>query len=308
MQILAPSMDKLAISERHDHVATPRDRQWGLHVVGTGRRVAPSHVRYQVREPDAPGPLQWARGRTLPCHGLVYLTAGRGEFSDRDRPRQRVQAGDVLLLFPHVWHNYGPDPETGWTEFWVLYEGLLADRWLRQRWLDPEQPVLHPGVHAELLQLFDELFASARAQPPYANQIQAGLTMQLVATVLSRVQRTGTPANDPKAKAVARAQEAIEERWNQPVDMAKLARSLGLSYRHFRRLFLQHTGVPPNQYLLNLRINRAKRLLEETLTIEEVAERTGFADPFYFSRLFRQKTGITPAKWRGQRVASPPDR
>ena len=91
----------------------------------------------------------------------------------------------------------------------------------------------------------------------------------------------------------------IESQWQQSLEMKELSAALRMSYRHFRRLFQQHTGLPPNQFLLNLRINRAKQLLEESLTIEEVAYRCGFADPYYFSRLFKQKTGITPAKWRG---------
>ena len=297
MQVLAQHMDNLTTIERHDYVATPRDRQWGLHVAGTGTRIAPPHVRYQVRERNAP--FQWSRGRALPCYGMVYLTEGRGEFSHRDLLRQRVQAGDVLLLFPNVWHNYRPDTDTGWTEFWVLYSGLLPDRWLRQRWFDPKQPVLRPGVHADLLHLFNELLATARANPPYTNQLLAGLTMQFVAAILSRLQRTVKPSDEPNAKLIAHARKTIEEKWNQPLDMEKLSASLGLSYRHFRRLFQQSTGLPPNQFLLNLRINRAKHLLEESLTIEQAAERAGFADPYYFSRLFKQKTGITPAKWRG---------
>jgi AraC-like DNA-binding protein len=113
------------------------------------------------------------------------------------------------------------------------------------------------------------------------------------------VQRGATPADDPNAQRIARARQRIDEQWNRPLDMQELAAAVGLSYRHFRRLFLQFTGLPPNQYLLNLRINRAKRLLEESLTIEQVALRSGFTDPYYFSRVFKQKTGITPAKWRG---------
>lgn len=290
-------MDNLATIERHDYVATPRDRQWGLHVAGTGTRIAPPHVRYHVREPDAP--FQWSRGRTLPFFGMVYLTEGRGEFQLRDLPRRRVQAGDVLLLFPHVWHNYRPNPNTGWTEFWVLCDGLVPDRWRRDRWFDPRQPVLHPGLHADLMHLFHELLAIARTNPPYLNQLLAGLTMQLAATILSRLHRASTPSNDPHAKRIARARDLIESRWNEPLDIEHLAATLDLSYRHFRRLFQQLTGLAPNQFQLNLRINRAKRLLEEGRPIEQVAELCGFTDPYYFSRLFKQKAGITPAKWRG---------
>jgi transcriptional regulator GlxA family with amidase domain len=97
---------------------------------------------------------------------------------------------------------------------------------------------------------------------------------------------------------IERAQQHIDSQWNQPIDMKQLAASLQLSYRHFRRLFQRATGVPPGQYLLNLRVNRAKRLLAESRPVAEVAEQSGFSDPYYFSRVFKQKTGIPPARWR----------
>ena len=290
-------MDNLAINERYDYIAAPRDGQWGLHVAGTGMRIAPPRTPYQVYERSAP--FQWSRGRTLPYYGMVYVTDGQGEFTLPDCGRLRVQAGDLLLLFPNVWHNYWPDPDSGWTEFWVLFSGLLPDRWAQHHWFRPAQPKLHPGVHPDLLGLFDQLLTTARANPPLANQILAGLTMQTLASVFSHWQHGATPRDEGADSLIRQAQQIIEEQWNQPVDMRRLAASLRMSYRHFRRLFQQCTGVPPGQYLLNLRINRAKRLLEEPLTIAEVAYRAGFSDPYYFSRLFKQKTGVSPKKWRG---------
>ena len=87
---------------------------------------------------------------------MVYVTDGQGEFTLPDCGRLRVQAGDLLLLFPNVWHNYWPDPDSGWTEFWVLFSGLLPDRWTQHHWFRPAQPKLHPGVHPDLLGLFDQ--------------------------------------------------------------------------------------------------------------------------------------------------------
>jgi AraC-like DNA-binding protein len=288
-------MDFLAMNERYDYVATPRDRQWGFHVAGTGTRVAPPRVPYQVYERNAP--FQWSRGRTLPYYGLVYLVAGEGEFSTDERRRQCVRAGDMLLLFPDVWHNYRPCADTGWTEFWVLYDGRLPDHWAAQQCLRPEQPVLWPGIDPGLVGLFEQMLSIARSGPPFANQLLAALVMQIVAVLLARVQDRDNP-HESVRRLIERAQQHIDSQWNQPIDMKQLAASLQLSYRHFRRLFQRATGVPPGQYLLNLRVNRAKRLLAESRPVAEVAEQSGFSDPYYFSRVFKQKTGIPPARWR----------
>ena len=214
------------------------------------------------------------------------------------RKRTRVGAGDALFLFPWVWHSYCPDLQTGWSEYWVLFDGELAGQWVGSGWFDPAKPVLRPGLHSNLVELFDQLLATARANPPYVNQILAGLEIQLAASVLSCLQ--GSPGN-PNAEMVAlvrRAREMIEQQWDKPLNLPKLADSLGLKYRTFRYLFQRFTGLPPLQYQLNLRINRAKPMLEKRTPIEEVAAFAGFTDPYYFSRIFKQKTGLSPGKWR----------
>ena len=83
--------------------------------------------------------------------------------------------------------------------------------------------------------------------------------------------------------------------------MATLARSLGVSYTWFRRMFTHHTGLSPHQYRIQIRLGRARALLGETsLTVKEVAYRCGFESEHYFSRLFRRKAGLTPGQWRRQ--------
>ena len=74
-----------------------------------------------------------------------------------------------------------------------------------------------------------------------------------------------------------------------------------MSYRNFRHLFKHFTGLPPQQYHLELKLNHAKKLLTESrASIAEIASSVGFTNPFYFSRFFRQKTRRSPTQWRNQ--------
>jgi transcriptional regulator GlxA family with amidase domain len=83
--------------------------------------------------------------------------------------------------------------------------------------------------------------------------------------------------------------------------MQLLARELGVSYSWFRHTFAAYTGLSPHQYLLELRLVRARGLLTETeLSVKEIAMLTGFEDELYFSRLFRQKLNLTPSQWRSR--------
>ena len=77
-----------------------------------------------------------------------------------------------------------------------------------------------------------------------------------------------------------------------------LAQRCGISEVYFRKLFTEQLGVSPKQYVLDARITRAKQLLAEgKMKILAVAEASGFSNPYHFSRVFREKTGMPPTEY-----------
>ena len=99
-----------------------------------------------------------------------------------------------------------------------------------------------------------------------------------------------------------RAQEFLVGDLAEDPALADLATSVGLSPYHFARAFKASTGTPPHQYLVNLRVMKARELLEATdLPIREVAAQVGYDDPSYLARLFRREVGTTPAAYRRER-------
>lgn len=279
-------MDDLAIHEQFDYIPAPRERSWGLYVSSVGRNVYPPRSQ---RRPFGD------KGRALRDYSLIYLTDGNGMFKGHDSNWRRVNAGDVLVLFPGIWHDYHSLPETGWTERWVCLNGELANQWCMHDVLCVDTPVLHVGVHSDLTEAFDRLLEIGRAAPPYANQIQSGIAMEILALIYKFQQNRKDHARQA-TPIVESALQFIAKNWSQEIDFEAMAAKMGVGYRHFRRQFQEATGVAPHQYLLNLRLNQAKRLLR-SLPVSEVASRVGFNDPFYFSRLFKRKVGVPPTRW-----------
>ena len=73
------------------------------------------------------------------------------------------------------------------------------------------------------------------------------------------------------------------------------------SQAYIRRIFLKETGLSPTEYMNNLRIEKAKKLLTDNSqesSISDIAEQCGIKDPFYFSRIFKKFTGDTPSEYR----------
>ena len=68
---------------------------------------------------------------------------------------------------------------------------------------------------------------------------------------------------------------------------------------YFIRYFKEATGLSPMEYISNLRIEHAKRMLQtEEMAIQDIAKAVGFKSSYYFARIFKRKTGFTPTDYR----------
>lgn len=91
----------------------------------------------------------------------------------------------------------------------------------------------------------------------------------------------------------------INEYLDQDIRLTDLAQLLGMSQFHFSYLFKRSLGIPPYQYLLQQRIERAKQLLKQTdKSIVNIAFACGFNSHSHLSKQFRQLTGMTPKAFR----------
>lgn len=105
----------------------------------------------------------------------------------------------------------------------------------------------------------------------------------------------------PRRKgALSEVLKYINDNINAPyIDLQKTAEKFGYSPDYFRHKFRSEMGVSPQKYIASLKIESAKELLlNSSLIIEQVAFKTGFNDPNYFTRFFKKETGYTPAAFR----------
>ncbi|MEY2427286.1 MAG: hypothetical protein QOJ40_171, partial [Verrucomicrobiota bacterium] len=248
--------------------------------------------------------FDWQHGRMLDGFALLYISSGRGTFELKPKFSTAIEPGHAFLLFPRVWHRYTPDPETGWHEHWIGFDGEIPRRWLRHKLFSAKEPLAKINAEDTVLATFSRVMQSIRANRPALQQILAGATDNLMGLIYSAQQTQ--PAPDAQiANAIELAIARIQNEFERDLNMKLLARELGVSYSWFRHTFTAHTGLSPHQYLLELRLVRARSLLAETeFAIKEIATRTGFEDEFYFSRLFRQKLKLTPSQWRNRNRVS----
>lgn len=108
------------------------------------------------------------------------------------------------------------------------------------------------------------------------------------------IQKSGLSARDAK-----RVQEFLNENFSRKLRVVELAELVGLSPSHFIRAFSKTFGQPPHQYVLNLRLNFAERMLVEgNIKIAEVAYLSGFSSQSHLTVAMRTSRHITPAEIR----------
>lgn len=99
-------------------------------------------------------------------------------------------------------------------------------------------------------------------------------------------------------KQIIRAKQFIDKNYSEPISINDFAREAALSKFHFQRLFKEKYGRTVNNYLQEVRIVQAKKLLKKRMTVTEVCEAVGFESLPTFSRLFKTITGITPSQFQ----------
>ena len=93
--------------------------------------------------------------------------------------------------------------------------------------------------------------------------------------------------------------EYIRENIESPIKIADLTEILYVSREHLIRLFKTTTGKTPLEYITDAKIQKAMTMLEENrYSVSEISEKLGFANPSYFSKIFKQKLKMSPSEYR----------
>ena len=275
------------------------EEKWGFYITTVGySRIQPNENYPNNDEHPQNHSFSWNKGRILNGYYLIFISNGQGVFESALTEPVTVTAGTCFFLYPDVWHRYKPDVHSGWEEYWIGFKGSFAEDLMNKGFFNAVHPFIQVGLSPDVLTLLHTLLSTVRTSSAGYNQIIAGITLQILGT-LNAVSMLQEDEHDPTAKLISTAKFMLEESLDKPVDMEKLVKGLPMGYSKFRKAFKQSTGEAPNQYHLNLRLNRAKGLLSSTaLNINEVASQTGFESLFYFSKLFKKKTGLSPRTYR----------
>ncbi|HYH56503.1 MAG TPA: AraC family transcriptional regulator [Anseongella sp.] len=274
------------------------DKKWGLYLVTAGQGTFEKGTGYPASDHPGEYLFNWNKGRILNGLYIVYIARGKGTFESENTPPCPIGEGTCFMLFPKVWHRYHPDPEYGWQEYWLGFQGRVMQEWMQRKCLPDRDVFYEVGQNNHLISLFLKILNYVKSNPAGLQQIVTGIAMEILGIVLGTERNNAPVTLDQKIEwAKLFISENLEKRLYGP----ELAAELAMSYSLFRKTFKSLAGVSPGQYHLQKRVEKAQELLSTTLlSVEEIATFMGFESVYYFSRIFRIKSGISPTAYRKQ--------
>ena len=122
---------------------------------------------------------------------------------------------------------------------------------------------------------------------------------KLEVKLAGKVQEEVIEQKEEKVPVIEQIITEIQEHYTENITLTELAKKYGISVGYLSSLIKENVGLSYSDYVTARRIQKAKELLEdERLSMEQIAEQTGFRDHFYFIKVFKKHTGITPGKYR----------
>jgi AraC-like DNA-binding protein len=125
------------------------------------------------------------------------------------------------------------------------------------------------------------------------------LLSEILIKIFRMTQETTLQGSSVSSLHVKRALEYIHQHYDQDIRVADIASSIKIHEGYFHRIFKEHTGLTPIDYLTRLRVNKARMLLARTdIPIIEISNYVGINSRQYFTSIFKKHTGQTPSKYR----------
>ena len=208
---------------------------------------------------------------------IHYVIKGRGVFYARGN-RYPVEAGQAFLILPEEVTTYEADASDPWHYQWIGFDGTLSAHFAQ---LPPVFP------------LKDDIFRKAFrpvSDPATLEFHLASVLFLLYASLFSAKANTN--------QHVQRVESYIQASYMRTVRVEDIARQLNLDRRYLSRLFKEKTGQSIQNYLIQTRMDAAIQHLEAGYNVNDTAMLCGYEDISNFSKMFKKRFGISPAKMK----------
>ena len=223
---------------------------------------------------------------------LHYVTQGHGVYND-----QAFDKNCGYLVVPGEWEHVRATSEEGYEAYWILFRGSTTRDLLHLCGLPHRNCVFPFNKTEECSKIIKEALDHAETENKYEEtSLLTAAFFKIMAIHLHGCEQT----QDSSPQIAQRMKAYLDENYHASISIEEFAIRSGITRNYLYTLFRKEYGVSPKEYLMDLRIEKAKLLLSDRAqhrTVSDVAYAVGFNDPLYFSKVFKSRTGKSPSSY-----------
>ncbi len=225
---------------------------------------------------------------------LHFVISGKGTFISGGKT-YHLEAGNAFLIVPGEYSVYKADDEDPWHYTWFHFSGNVADVFINRLGLSNENPIYKTADVQAVYKSFRNLLSTSERDidflPVGAFFSLLGTMLEASAMPLSKTKKTGE-------EYVELCKEYIKMNYYRKISVEQLCDAASIDRTYLFRLFKQITGKSPRAYIIDYKMKTAKKLFETSdFSVTQVAQAVGYDDAFAFSKLFKNRYGISPKSY-----------
>ena len=222
---------------------------------------------------------------------LMYITEGKMHIRIGSS-ETLISEGEMLIIAPGTSYHYHTEAECRINYLWIHFSGSDAGE-LPGRFGIELNRIYNTGVHHIFNDYWKRLFAEFVRNDAFFDTVSACILTEILASFSRFVYEPSDKKNFAKSVTY------IHQNYSKNINIASLAQIENLSEPHYRTCFRKIYNMSPVEYITDVRIHEAARLLESTeKKLSEIAKLCGYEDVYYFIRVFTSIMGISPGRYR----------
>jgi len=231
---------------------------------------------------------------------IHVVSKGRGIFQSAGKT-YRLEKNMAFLISPDITTYYEADSEDPWSYCWVGFNGLKSYECVINSGFTLEKPVINITCEKVLADCISKILDAH--QLTYANELKRSSQLMLFLAALIEDHSAASPEHVnydyPGSVYVKHAVNYLSLNYAKKIKINDLAKYIGINRSYLTNSFKKAMRISPQQFLVNLRMDKAASLLHNTsLPISSIALQVGYDDPLAFSKIFKLKYKVSPKVFR----------
>lgn len=237
-------------------------------------------------------------------HFLIhFVKEGKGKFSVGGLTYS-VSENQGFIIYPDEITYYEADAKNPWTYQWIGFNGGKTEEVLKNLGFKADNPIFDFSESDFVNCIFEEIEEIRTTE--ISGQLMLGGYLYMLFSVMKPTfagEVNKKEINSTSREYVERAIEYIKKNYSQKITVNSIADYIGLNRCYMGSLFKKHTKMAPIDFIIEYRMKKAVELFaNEKLNISDVARNVGYDDAMLFSRIFKQRYGVSPKKYRALHI------